>query len=159
MIRGYIKEIVKGTDSLIKGMKVTIKVMLGKPQTVQWPRQYLPLPERFRGHVELVPDSLTGFPKCFACGNCARMCPSKCIVVKGKKPEGAKRKAPTTFLLDFTKCSLCGLCVENCPVNALDFSKDYSLAGGSSQDFSQMDLLGGMASPFQLEASQEAHHA
>ncbi len=158
MITSYVHEIVRGTGSLLAGMKVTIKAMLSRTQTVQWPRQYLTLPQRFRGHIQLVPVESTGFPKCFACGNCARTCPSKCITVKGKKPEGAKKKAPTTFLLDFTKCSLCGLCVESCPVSALSFSKDYAMAGPSRQDFAEMDLLPSLASPFSTQASKEKDH-
>ncbi len=155
MITNYMHEIVKGTGSLLAGMKVTIKAMFTRSHTVQWPRQHLVLPERFRGHIELVPAKETGFPKCFACGNCARNCPSKCITVKGKKPEGAKKKAPTIFLLDFTKCSLCGLCVESCPVKALSFSKEYSLAGPSKQVYSNMDLLTELASPFSSLVKQE----
>ncbi len=155
MITNYVHEIVKGTGSLLAGMKVTIKAMFSRTHTVQWPRQYLVLPERFRGHIELVPAKTTGFPKCFACGNCARTCPSKCITVKGKKPEGAKKKSPTVFLLDFTKCSLCGLCVESCPVKAITFSKDYSLAGALKDDFSNMDLLSKLASPFSSHVKKE----
>ena len=158
-VKDYISEIINGTGSLISGMKVTIEVMVGKTRTVQWPRQYLPLPERFRGHIELLKDEATGFARCFACGNCARTCPSKCITVKGKKPEGAKKKSPNLFLLDYTKCSLCGLCVESCPANALSFSKDYCLAGFEKGDFSAMNLLSGLATPFEKEGSKEANHA
>ncbi len=155
MITNYLHEIVKGIISLAAGMKVTIKAMVSRTHTVQWPKQHLQLPERFRGHIELVPSESTGFPLCFACGNCARTCPSKCITVKGKKPEGAKKKSPTTFLLDFTKCSLCGLCVESCPVKALTFSKDYALASPNKPDFANMNLLISLASPFSNNLVEE----
>jgi NADH-quinone oxidoreductase subunit I len=60
---------------------------------------------------------------------CQKTCPSGCITVNGEKREGVKVKVLTEYTLDFTKCSLCGLCVEVCPTAALDFSKDYNLAG------------------------------
>jgi NADH-quinone oxidoreductase subunit I len=144
----YIKEILKGFNSLLVGMRVTMANMFIKPHTVQWPRETAPLPPLFRGHIMMIANEKTGFPKCIACTSCARNCPSQCIVVTGKKPEGEKKKLADRFELDFTKCSLCGICVESCPVGALDFSRDYALASYTRDDFNRMDLLAGLASPF-----------
>lgn len=151
---GYIREIISGFISLLKGMKVTIVTMFTKPYTVQWPREIAPLSPRYRGHIFLTTNEETGFANCIACGNCARICPSGCIQVMGKKPEGAKRKAVSLFILDFTKCSLCGLCVESCPVDGLDFSKNYALADYSAETFSSMDLMKTIHSP----VHEEVHH-
>ncbi|RUM37378.1 MAG: NADH-quinone oxidoreductase subunit I [Desulfobulbus sp.] len=144
----YAQDIITGLSSLLTGMKVTIKTMFTKGHTVQWPRQTAQLPLNFRGHIRLVANDSTGFAKCIACGSCVRACPSNCIEVKGEKPEGAKKKSPTLFRLDFTKCSLCGLCVESCPVAAITFSRDYALAGLTSEPFAAMNLLDEVASPF-----------
>ena len=122
--------------------------MVTPPHTVQWPRQTAPLPERFRGHISMVPDEKTRYPRCIACGTCARTCPSGCITVHGRRPDGARKKVASRFLLDFTRCSLCGLCVESCPVEALVFSRDYALADYSDAGFRRMDLLKGLVSPF-----------
>lgn len=149
----YFREIISGFVSLLTGMKVTIVTMFRKPYTVQWPRETAPLSPRYRGHIDLTINEETGFANCIACGSCARTCPSGCIEVTGKKPEGAKKKAVNLFLLDFTKCSLCGLCVESCPVGAIDFSKDYCLVDYKSDTFSSMDLLQGIRSPFIGEVS------
>jgi len=143
----YAKNIITGLASLVQGMQVTMTTMLTPSPTVEWPRETAPLPLRFRGHIKLVTDEAGG-AKCIACGACVRSCPSVCIEVKGDKPEGAKKKAPTLFQLDFTKCSLCGLCVESCPVAALTYSRDYALAGADRRVYSSMDLLAGVASPF-----------
>ncbi len=143
-----INEILNGFLSLLTGMKITLGNMFIKPQTVQWPREEAPLPARFRGHIMMLANDATGFPMCIACTSCARNCPSQCITVTGKKPEGAKRKMTDKFELDFTKCSLCGLCVEVCPVNALDFSRDYALASYTHHDFNRMNLLESLDSPF-----------
>jgi NADH-quinone oxidoreductase subunit I len=66
---------------------------------------------------------------------CQKNCPSQCITVVGEKVEGVKGKVLTKYLLDFTTCSLCGICVESCKPNAIDFSKDYNLAGPRKEDY------------------------
>jgi len=108
--------------------------------TVQYPYETLNMPARFRGHIELVKDPATGQPKCFVCKLCEKACPSDCITVEGVKPEGAKRKAVTSYRLDFTKCSLCGSCVEACRDGAIRFSKEYNLAATNKEQFI-MDLF------------------
>jgi NADH-quinone oxidoreductase subunit I len=66
---------------------------------------------------------------------CQKNCPSGCITLAGEKPEGAKKKVLTQYVLNFTTCSLCGLCVENCKPEAIDFSKEYNLASPRREDF------------------------
>jgi NADH-quinone oxidoreductase subunit I len=141
----YIKDILQGGVSLLKGMGVTIRYMFSTPITVQWPRETAPLPTRFRGHIELVFDSENNRPKCIACLSCVRACPSQCIAIKGAKVAGEKKKRPVMFELDYTKCSICGLCVESCPVSALRFSRNYALADYTLQDFAKINLLAGFS--------------
>ncbi len=135
MRRDYLKDILIGAYSLITGLGVTIKAFVKPIVTVQYPREILTIPARFRGHTELVRDPETGATTCIACGICERNCPSGCIKVYGEKPEGAKKKMLTKYLLNFTTCSLCGTCVEICPTHSLTFSKEYNLAGFSREDF------------------------
>jgi len=137
---GYFKELFSGTWSLLVGLGITIKYFFQPVVTVQYPRQTLKIPPRFRGHIELTRDEETGDPRCIVCGMCQRACPSNCITVNGEKPEGAKKKVLTSYVLNFTTCSLCGMCVESCKPNAITFSKDYNLAGVRKEDFI-MDLL------------------
>lgn len=147
----YLREIVDGFISLLKGMKVTWTTMMTNTYTVQWPMETAPLSPRFRGHIILTINDNSGYANCIACGSCARICPSDCIHVMGEKPMGAKRKAVRFFMLDFTKCSHCGLCVESCPVDGLDFSKNYALADYHIDDFAHMDLMRGVRSPLHEE--------
>ena len=133
-------EIYYGLKSLFVGMAITLREFFKPIVTVQYPHQTLKIPARFRGHIELVSDPQTGKPKCFVCKLCERACPSDCITVEGIKPEGAKRKAVTTYRLDFTKCSLCGSCVEACRDNAIRFSREYNLASTNKEDYI-MDLF------------------
>lgn len=139
-MKKYFTDLLCGVKSLLIGMGVTIKAFFSPVATVQYPREKNYIAPAFRGHIILVVDEKTGAPKCIACGNCARSCPSGCIKVTSEKKEGEKKKSLTGFDLDFTKCSLCGICVESCPVGAVEYSNEYELAGFSKQEF-HYDLL------------------
>lgn len=136
----YIKEIALGTWSLFVGLAITIRYFFMPVVTVQYPRETIPMTPRFRGHTELVWDEERKSHKCIVCGACQKACPSGCISIDGEKKEGAKQRSLTVYSLDYTKCSLCGLCVEVCPTEALDFSKEYNLAGFDERQF-VYDLL------------------
>jgi len=135
-----LKEIFTGFWSLLVGMKITLQQFFKPQVTVHYPHESLKMPKRYRGHIMLVKDAVTGKSVCIACKSCEKACPSDCIVVDGLKREGEKRKSVSEFMLDFTKCSLCGSCVEVCPVDALAFSRNYNLASTSKTQYAQIDL-------------------
>lgn len=137
---GYFSDLFTGTKSLLVGLGVTFKEMISPVVTVQYPRETIDITPTFRGHIQLVLNEKTGEPKCITCGMCERSCPSGCIVVKGEKKEGEKKKSLSVFTLDFTKCSLCGICVESCPAGAIEYSQEYRLAGFSKDEFN-FDLM------------------
>lgn len=139
-MRTGFREVIRGFNSLLIGMGVTIRQFFKPGVTVHYPHESLKMPARYRGHIELVRDPATGMSLCIACKSCEKACPSGCIAVEGIKREGEKRKSPTDFKVDFTKCSLCGSCVEVCPTEALRFSKNYNLAGTSREAY-YLDLL------------------
>ncbi len=130
----YFSEIFKGLYSLLIGMGVTFREFFKPPVTVPYPYETITMPQRYRGHVELI-ENEEGKPNCIVCMACARACPSNCITLAGEKPEGSKKKVLTSYVLDFTRCSLCGSCVEACKFNALEFSKEYNLASTRKEDF------------------------
>ncbi|MDD2337102.1 MAG: 4Fe-4S binding protein [Geobacteraceae bacterium] len=136
----YLKENITGSWSLVVGMWITLRHLLIRPVTVNYPYETLRMTERFRGHVELIRNNENGMPNCVVCMACQKACPSNCIQIEGQKPEGAPRRIPTLFMLDFTTCSLCGLCVESCKFNALRYSREYNLASLRKEDY-QIDLL------------------
>ena len=139
-MKNSLKEIATGFNSLLTGMRVTIGQFFKPIVTVQYPHESLKMPERFRGHIELVRDPTTGKAVCFACKLCERACPSDCITVEGAKLEGAKKRSVTQYVLDFTKCSLCGSCVEACRDGAIRFSHEYNQASTNKEDYI-MDLF------------------
>ncbi|MBU0483982.1 MAG: NADH-quinone oxidoreductase subunit I [Proteobacteria bacterium] len=132
---GYYRDLFGGSWSLLVGLGITIKNMFVPIVTEQYPHFVPVMTPRFRGHIELVGDEETGEPKCVVCGMCQKACPSGCIKLAGEKPEGAKKKVVTSYILDFTRCSLCGQCVESCNFGAITFSKDYNLASTDKNDF------------------------
>ena len=91
-MKNALKEIATGFNSLLTGMRVTIGQFFKPTVTVHYPHESLKMPERFRGHIELVRDPETGKAICFACKLCERACPSDCITVEGAKLEGAKKR-------------------------------------------------------------------
>ena len=139
-MKNSLKEIVTGFNSLLTGMRITLGQFFKPTVTVQYPHESLKMPERFRGHIELVRDPETGKALCFACKLCERACPSDCITVEGAKLDGAKKKSVTEYILDFTKCSLCGSCVEACRDGAIRYSHEYNLASTKKEDY-VMDLF------------------
>jgi NADH-quinone oxidoreductase subunit I len=139
--KSAIKDVFGGFKSLLIGLRITLDQFFRRKITVYYPRETLKMPERFRGHIELVLDPATGKSLCTACSLCERACPSECIAVSGAKLEGAKTKSVTDYKLNFTTCSLCGSCIEACPFDAIQFSKVYNVVGTSRADFDQMDLV------------------
>jgi len=139
-MRRSFKDIAVGFNSLITGMRITLGQFFKPTVTVHYPHESLKMPERFRGHIELVRDPTSGKAVCFACKLCERACPSDCITVEGAKLDGAKKKSVTQYILDFTKCSLCGSCVEACRDGAIRFSREYNLASTNKDDYI-MDLF------------------
>ncbi len=135
-----VRETYTGFKSLIIGLRITGREAARPLITVPYPRETLPMPARFRGHIKLVLDPETGRPRCTACTLCAKACPSGCIEMDGLRREGDKKKSVSMYLLDFTKCSLCGSCVEICPSDAIEFSKEYNVVSFSRSQFDHMDL-------------------
>lgn len=138
-MKNFIKEIFLGFKSLLVGMRITAKEFFTPKITIHYPHQTEIMPARFRGHIKLVGDK-EGLPICISCGMCEKACPSHCIKITSIKPEGAKKKELTGYMLDFTKCSLCGSCVEVCTFSAIEFSRVYNHVSRNKEEF-HYDLL------------------
>jgi formate hydrogenlyase subunit 6/NADH:ubiquinone oxidoreductase subunit I len=54
--------------------------------------------------------------------------------MEGIKVPGSKQKVPAKYVHEYYYCSLCGLCTEVCPTTALEFSKEYQMAGFRRED-------------------------
>ena len=136
----YFKSIVLGLWSVLVGMAITIKYLLTKKATMEYPDERWPMPERFRGMVKC--DS----NKCISCLYCVNICPVSLITLENVKAdvpakvinlegkEMKRLKDVTKFEVDISKCIFCGLCTEGCPTGAIQMSHDYELSCYNRKD-------------------------
>lgn len=117
---------------LAKGLSITLRHMLRKSVTQQYPEVKPDLPPRSRGVIALVEEN------CTSCMLCARECPDWCIYIDSHKetipaPEGGRprqRNVLDRFAIDFALCMYCGICIEVCPFDALFWSPEFEYAEG-----------------------------
>jgi NADH-quinone oxidoreductase subunit I len=133
-IINYLKDIVLGVWSLLKGMKVTASYFL-KPSAIvteKYPenRKTLVMFERSKGEV-IMPHNERNEHKCTGCGICQINCPNSTIEVIPKiieTDDGKKKKAIDRHIYRLGQCTFCALCVKTCPSQALAFSTKFEHA-------------------------------
>ncbi|HEY8803326.1 MAG TPA: NADH-quinone oxidoreductase subunit I, partial [Candidatus Dormibacteraeota bacterium] len=115
---------------LLKGLGVTLKHLLSRSITQQYPHVKPNLPPRSRGVIALKEAN------CTVCYKCSRECPDWCIYIDAHKethePAGGGRarsaKILDRFAIDYALCMYCGICVEACPFDALFWSREFDYA-------------------------------
>lgn len=97
---------------------------------VQYPKEQLPLPERYRGLPFILYDEEKEEYRCTACGMCARVCPPQCIwIERATDPEtGRPVRQPAKFHIDVSICMSCGFCAEFCPFDAIKMDNEIEIA-------------------------------
>ena len=130
----YIKEVIMGVWSLLKGLQVTGSYFI-RPKTIvtqKYPenRKILVMLERFKGEV-VMPHNDKNEHKCTGCGICEINCPNGTIEVISKTittEEGKKKRVIDKHIYRLGMCTFCALCVKSCPSNALAFSQEFEHA-------------------------------
>lgn len=96
--------------------------------TIQYPKQQLPVPEVGRYQLDVEIDD------CIVCDLCAKICPVNCIDIEsikateviGKTSDGRdKRLYAAKFDIDMAKCMYCGLCTIVCPTECIVMTNQY----------------------------------
>lgn len=112
---------------IVKGMGITMKRLLKKKVTVQYPEVKPDLPPRSHGSFGF------DFDKCIACNLCANACPNGVIRVDSKKSESG-RKILEQYNMSTGYCLYCGLCTKACPTGAIYFTPDFNTVCYNKED-------------------------
>ena len=129
----YINGYFSGLESLLIGLRTSIRVYFRKPVTEQYPENRhttLHIAERHRAML-VMPHDENNQHRCVACGLCQMACPNDTIKVTSETVEGEdgkKRKVLVKYEYDLGACMFCELCVNACPHNAIRFSNDFENA-------------------------------
>lgn len=111
--------------ALAGGFGVTLRHMLRKPVTIQYPEEKRTPYPRFRARIVLTRDP-EGGERCVACYLCSAACPVDCISMQSAEQEDGRRYA-AWFRINFSRCIFCGLCAEACPTMAIQMTPDYEI--------------------------------
>lgn len=107
---------------IAKGMALTLKHLLRKPITVQYPEERPRIAPRFRGY-----EFTWYVDRCTVCATCAKACPHGVIRIVSA-PTGNGRYRAEVFEIDTALCLFCGLCAEACPYAALFMGTSFEQA-------------------------------
>lgn len=136
---------------ILRAFGVTLKTMLRKPVTVQYPDAHLPISPRMLGFPALLWDTAVDEPACVGCKVCERYCPTDCITVTmmdnplAKEGKSTRRKMVDNFEVRMERCILCGICVEVCNFEAIAMTDYHEQA-----DTSRGGLLATKADLFRM---------
>jgi len=130
----YIKEIIQGVTTLLKGMSVTGKYFVTSSKTIvtqKYPenRKDLVMYDRFKGEV-IMPHTDNNKHYCTGCGICEINCPNGSIeiIARTEEVDGKKKKVIDKHIYHLSMCTMCGLCVKTCPSDALAFGQAFEHA-------------------------------
>ena len=126
----YFRNLGLGVITVLNSMGAAWRHLFTPSVTLQYPTEKWTMPERSRGRLHNNVDD------CIGCGQCARACPTNCILIQTEKrgkeePEvfasdGTVKKLRTVvFDIDMALCCYCGLCTFACPTHCLGMVGDY----------------------------------
>ena len=127
-----IRGTLRGTKNTVIGFKTTLRSLLGKNVTEQYPEVKHKVMPRFRGRHKLHTHA-NGLEKCVGCSLCAAACPADCIrvVAAENTPEhrvSVGERYAEIYEINMSRCIFCGYCEMACPFDAITLGNDWELA-------------------------------
>ena len=131
----------------LEGLSVTLKTMLRRPVTAQYPEpaKRLAIADRFMGFPALTWDYEIGEPYCTGCMVCVRDCPTQCMSATmvdnplHADEKSKRRKIVGMFEINLGRCILCGICVDVCNFDAIEMGHEHELSKYERND-NRVDL-------------------
>ena len=122
----------KEIGAIAQAIGVTLRALLSKRLTVQYPEEPIAVYPRFRARHELRRYE-SGLERCIGCMLCDAACPTGAIHVEAaendpKHPHSPGERYARLYEVNLMRCVFCGDCETACPVEAIVLGHDFELA-------------------------------